>query len=367
MDPPSLAELNELLASIAEATSAAAQNQSALRRLVSRSTALVDAIAAHCQAAAPQTAPPPIPPALALLATTLIEFLKETDAFVRKTSQENVTTVFMHNFVNRDLITARIQELSFEQAMLVTDFSLALQIESTGFAEEDALDRKLDAEELDRTLQHLVDNDYKILNALELKQVEYLEAIDALQKHITDHVDEALERNIERLFLDKALASLRRATNSNKRPTHGESSPEWVLTSWEFEMGPLISRGGFGEVLKAKWLGHTVVAVKRLHIRLETAKLKEDFYREVRTWFPLRHPNILPLLGACATAERPFMVSPFMERGHALQYLEFCDEEYGIVEPHGIKLLYEVSMGMQYLHARGVSHGDLKAVNILVR
>ncbi|ORY28738.1 kinase-like protein, partial [Rhizoclosmatium globosum] len=220
------------------------------------------------------------------------------------------------------------------------------------------------------TLQHLVDNDYKILNALELKQVEYLEAIDALQKHISEHLDAALERNLERIFCDKALANLRRATAATRIagtgiPKH-QQNEEWLVTSWEFEIGPLISRGGFGEVLKATWLGHSSVAVKRLHIRLETAKLRDDFYREVKTWFPLRHPNILPLLGACANAERPFMVSPFMERGHALQYLEWIGDGHGSIEHAGIKLLYEVSLGIQYLHARGVTHGDLKAVNILV-
>ncbi|KAJ3230153.1 hypothetical protein HDU81_004728 [Chytriomyces hyalinus] len=102
-------------------------------------------------------------------------------------------------------------------------------------------------------------------------------------------------------------------------------------------------------------------------MRLETSKLKEDFLREVKTWYPLRHPHIIPLLGACATAERPFMVSPFMGRGHALQFMDWCGRrDRGLIEVKAVKLLYEVSLGMQYLHARGVVHGDLKAVNVLI-
>ncbi|KAJ3013229.1 UNVERIFIED_CONTAM: hypothetical protein HDU68_000813 [Siphonaria sp. JEL0065] len=190
--------------------------------------------------------------------------------------------------------------------MLAQDLMVAIEIDNKSWMDEDREDRRLDLQELDETLQHLVDNDYKILNALELKQ---------------------------------------------------------VLTSWEIEIGSSISRGGCGEVLKATWLGHTIVAVKRLHMLLETQKRKEDFLREVKTWFSLRHPHIVPLLGACATG-RPFMVAPYTARGHALQYLESVERRD--LQVKGVKLLYEVSLGMQYLHARGVVHGDLKAVNILI-
>jgi serine/threonine protein kinase len=162
--------------------------------------------------------------------------------------------------------------------------------------------------------------------------------------------------------LEKALTTLLRASQTPAPP----KIHEWVLTSWEVEIddSPL-SRGGFGEVSKGIWLGHTLVAVKRLLIRLETNKLKDDFYREVKTWYPLRHPHILPLLGACATAERPFMVSPFMKAGHALMYLEKY-EDLSEGKWRRFQLLYEVSQGMQYLHSRNVIHGDLKAVNVLV-
>ncbi|KAJ3125968.1 hypothetical protein HK100_010509 [Physocladia obscura] len=297
----------------------------------------------------------------------------------------------MHSIVNKDLIAAKVMLLSEDLTALSQDLSLVIQVDSKVWAQEDREDRQFDMDDLNQTLQHLVDNDYKvdilivslisatheflihpvkILNALELKQVEHLEAIDALQKHLATYIDTSLEKSLHRIFAEKALVSLRRATaaaNPHQEPPP-TTTPDWVLTSWEIQLGPVINVGGFGEVLQGTWLGHTSIAIKRLHMRLETAKLQRDFLREVKTWHPLRHPNILPLFGACTSAERPFMVSPFMQRGHSLQYLDWCTREFGFkkLEEQGIKLLYEVSLGVQYLHAKGVVHGDIKAVNVLV-
>ncbi|KAJ3242654.1 hypothetical protein HDU78_001323 [Chytriomyces hyalinus] len=300
---------------------------------------------------------------------TMVESLVEAvTLFVAKLGNSK----FMHTLVNRDAVADRIAAFNQEISAAASTIAVQIELDSKNWADEDREDRRLDKEELDLTLQHLVDNDYKILNALELKQNEYMEAMEALQKNLADHVDKALERNLDRIFMERALNCLRRASEATVPGVSANSKqaspPEWVLTSWEIDIGDTVAQGGFAEVLKATWLNHTTVAVKRLHMRLETKRMREDFMREVKTWFPLRHPNILPLLGACATADRPFMVSPFMKRGHSLQYLDWCSDRFGneCIESRGVKLLYEVSLGMQYLHSRGVVHGDLKAVNVLV-
>ncbi|KAJ3122154.1 hypothetical protein HK100_012112 [Physocladia obscura] len=307
-------------------------------------------------------------------AVSLLALVKQVATFVAKLSEAK----FMHSFVNRDATAARMAVFNQELASIAQIMSLAIEADAKAWAEEDKEDRKLDLLELENTLQHLVDNDYKILNALELKQVEYFEAIEALQKSLTEQVDKALQqRSIDRLFMERALTCLQRATTNSTDPAtqkmraanlNNGPPPQWVLTSWEVDVGETIARGGFAEVLKATWLSHTPVAIKRLHMRLETEKIRKDFLREVKTWFPLRHPNILPLLGACATSPHPFMVMPFMAKGHSLQYLEWCADTFGRtnLEPKGVQLLYEISLGLQYLHSRSVVHGDLKAVNVLV-
>ncbi|KAJ3102228.1 hypothetical protein HDU96_009710 [Phlyctochytrium bullatum] len=292
-----------------------------------------------------------IPPHVKTHLESVVAMLISVEEFVQKQSIQK----FMQRFVNRQNVEARLLCFHQELATISQDLSMG---DLRQWREEDREDRAADLSELEITLQHLVDNDYKILNALELKQQEYLEAMEALQKNLTEHVDRSLERNLERLFMEKALAQLRRVSQNVQAPT----VHDWVITSWEVEIGETIAKGGFGEVARGTWLGHTQVAVKRLFVRLDTNRLKEDFLREVKAWYPLRHPHVLPLLGACATAERPFMVSPYMSNGHALQYLDRYPNDH----VRKMKLLYEVSQGMQYLHSRRVIHGDLKAINILV-
>ncbi|KAJ1548731.1 hypothetical protein HK405_016009, partial [Cladochytrium tenue] len=339
------------------------QNKHSIQRLLDRADrllAVVDAFLDKERLKARQTSPSGIlgdivvPNHIRKSVQALTNALQSIDEFVRRQSSKK----FMQNFVSRQSTSAKIDILHQELAVVAHDLSLSLEVDSRAWADEDRQDRENDKVELELTLQHLIDNDYKILNALELKQQEYLEAMEALQKTLAEHLDRSVERNLERLFMERALTCLRRASQTTA-PTVVH---DWVITSWEIEIGDVVNRGGFGEVAKATWLGHTSVAIKRLLIRLDTNRLREDFNREVRTWYPLRHPHILPLLGACATADRPFMVMPFMDGGHSIQYLDKHPNDPG----RAVELLYEISQGMQYLHSRHVIHGDLKAVNVLV-
>ncbi|KAJ6457351.1 kinase-like domain-containing protein, partial [Mycena sanguinolenta] len=86
------------------------------------------------------------------------------------------------------------------------------------------------------------------------------------------------------------------------------------------------------------------------------------FCREALVWKELCHPYILPFLGI---EENSFpsllcMVSPWMEHGTVLKYLE----QYGHRTVD--KLLYEIAQGLQYLHSRNIVHGDLRGANILI-
>ncbi|KAI9203820.1 kinase-like domain-containing protein [Polychytrium aggregatum] len=134
--------------------------------------------------------------------------------------------------------------------------------------------------------------------------------------------------------------------------------PEDAITDWS--ANPLAA-GGFGEVFTASYYG-APVAVKQLYRGYNQNELA-DFGREIGIWHKLTHPHVLPLLGACDTTAKPFMVSPFMPNGTLHSHFSATEPR-----PYGekIRLLYQVASGMAYLHGNNIVHGDLKSLNVLL-
>ncbi|OCB92074.1 kinase-like protein [Sanghuangporus baumii] len=56
----------------------------------------------------------------------------------------------------------------------------------------------------------------------------------------------------------------------------------------------------------------------------------------------------------------PSLVSDFMEKGTAVQYLKCC------TDANLIELIRDAAKGLSHLHERGIAHGDIKGDNILV-
>ena len=103
--------------------------------------------------------------------------------------------------------------------------------------------------------------------------------------------------------------------------------------------------GGFADIWQGKLSDGTKVALKVLRLFSNTEEEKarinkvssaniltiehiliqrmKEFHSETIIWSQLHHPNILPFLGVCTTLFewRPTMVTPWMERGNALNYM----------------------------------------------
>ena len=118
--------------------------------------------------------------------------------------------------------------------------------------------------------------------------------------------------------------------------------------------------GYFSDVYKAKWRGHTV-AVKVL----SPTTPSNLFIHEMTVWKSLpSHPNVLPLIGASsATGDPPwFFVSPYLKNGNLVDYLRKMDMDKRSLGMEDVerRMVYEVAKGMQFLHKKGVMHGDFK-------
>ncbi|KAJ7231954.1 kinase-like domain-containing protein [Mycena rebaudengoi] len=122
--------------------------------------------------------------------------------------------------------------------------------------------------------------------------------------------------------------------------------------------------GGFGDIYRASYNGKPV-ALKHLrmfHRRTELRSIYSKFCKEALIWQQLKHPYILPMLGIdCETFPSSLcMVSPWMENGTVLKYLE----EHGRQDVD--RLLWEVAQGLEYLHSRNIVHGCLCGSDILI-
>ncbi|KAG7381507.1 Mitogen-activated protein kinase kinase kinase mlk-1 [Phytophthora pseudosyringae] len=135
-----------------------------------------------------------------------------------------------------------------------------------------------------------------------------------------------------------------------------ESLPEWFIGWYELEDEVIFARGGFGEVSRAKWLNSDVI-VKRV-ITGGRDDQRQMFQREVELWFALNHPNVVKLFGGCHIGT-PFFVCEEAKNGSLDKYLRTHPTEIW-------QKLYEAALGLEYLHARGIVHRDLKCDNILV-
>lgn len=171
-------------------------------------------------------------------------------------------------------------------------------------------------------------------------------------------------------YTAKQLSVLRKTYDEieSKSLTEVELStrPEWFIPWFELDMSDMVSLGvgGFGSVFKAQWLDSQVV-VKKLEMSDGDARnptkrheMRQMFEREVEIWFGLSHPHVVRLFGACHVG-RPFFVCEFAPNGTLVDYLTSHPDELW-------SKLREAALGVQYLHARGIVHGDLKGNNIVI-
>ncbi|KAG2119357.1 kinase-like domain-containing protein [Suillus clintonianus] len=113
-----------------------------------------------------------------------------------------------------------------------------------------------------------------------------------------------------------------------------------------------------------------LVAVKSIRVPplwdRETVQAKaRDICRQAYIWIQLKHDHILPFEGVTeGFGPLPSLVSPWMKEGSLNDYLQ--REFSTLLAPQKRELIQQVASGLDYLHGRGIVHGDLTPYNILV-
>lgn len=117
-------------------------------------------------------------------------------------------------------------------------------------------------------------------------------------------------------------------------------------------------RGSFGEVWLARDEELEMEVAVKIYIALDDRGVAE-FKSEYKTTFGLNHPNLLHANHFDLFEKRPYLVMPYCPSS-ATTYIGTIDE------PTLWRFVRDVSSGLEYLHAMGIVHHDVKPDNILV-
>jgi serine/threonine protein kinase len=138
-----------------------------------------------------------------------------------------------------------------------------------------------------------------------------------------------------------------------------------------------LGRGGMATVYLARDLRHDrQVALKVLHTELaEASDAERRFLREIRTAARLEHPHILPVLDSGAAGQRAgirgagdgtgvlWYTMPYVA-GESLR--DRLRREGQLAIEDAVRLGREVADALEYAHAHGIVHRDIKPGNILL-
>lgn len=140
------------------------------------------------------------------------------------------------------------------------------------------------------------------------------------------------------------------------------SLPPWFIPIHElkYKQDECIGVGAFGAVYRGTWLG-TPVVVKFMGYEADGGAYDLDmFQHELRVWYPLNHPHVVKLFGASHIGKR-FFVCEYASNGSLRDFLERDQHRESVWQK-----LYELALGLQYLHEQNIVHNDLKCDNFLV-
>ncbi|GAB9476074.1 hypothetical protein Gpo141_00013146 [Globisporangium polare] len=146
-------------------------------------------------------------------------------------------------------------------------------------------------------------------------------------------------------------------------------TPYWFIPADSIHLGQHIAKGGCGVVCRGKLEWATPIAVKRLLVTEreteELARIKKLAHeREIQVWQDLNHPHILQFYGATSFGADCSVVSELASKGKLYDY--WLNPVDPLLKAQMWRLLFEASLGVQYMHSKGFVHGDLKCDNIFV-
>ena len=132
-----------------------------------------------------------------------------------------------------------------------------------------------------------------------------------------------------------------------------------------YEMLDDLGEGIFGSVK----LGVEKKTKERVAIKIiKKKKAKPSDIELVRTEIDImklcHHPNVVHLLDHFENAEYIFIVMEYIRGGRLTDYMK--EKKFHFSEKRAAEIIYEIAIGVKYLHKYGIIHRDLKPDNIML-
>ncbi|KAJ3309519.1 hypothetical protein HDV04_005959 [Boothiomyces sp. JEL0838] len=155
--------------------------------------------------------------------------------------------------------------------------------------------------------------------------------------------------------------TMRRTASNTTVPTEGFSmNPE------DYELKQVIGQGSSATVYLANYkLQNLPVSIKVIDLDLFERNQIDELRRELQIMTLSKHPNLLPVYGSFVNGSKLFIVTPFLSAGSGLDIMKTAYKN-GMEEAVIATILKQVLQGLEYLHAQGLIHRDIKAGNLLV-
>jgi serine/threonine protein kinase len=187
--------------------------------------------------------------------------------------------------------------------------------------------------------------------------------------------------------LDEGRSSVRWSEGDEPEPSTPPSDKQLadrlvemgLLNAWQakqlldgrtkFNLGPYaiidsIGKGGMGQVFKARHgrMGR-IVAVKVLPRDKSTPQTVANFSREIRALERLDHPKLVAYLDAGQDGNVYYLVTEYMP---GMDLRKLIRQRGPLDVPTAASIVSQVAEGLEYAHAQGIVHRDVKPGNVLV-